>query len=595
MPEDTIFIEAKQALEKGDHARAKDLLTRLIKVDQENAVYWVWLSAAVETPKEKIYCLQTAFKLDPNNVAAKRGLVMFGAIKADENIKPFQINPNPVWKQRLIESREKQPEGLQSSLKNPLIRLGLASSLILIVLVIVWFGSRTTTAIVKKPTHTPGPSPTFTLTPTALNANQEALTSPTYLGPTPLWMLLKATYTPTPLYVVTQHPITSSDAFSAGIRYFQQGDWKNAIDLMEQVTGLEKGSAADAWFYIGEANRLDGNNVEAKKAFEEAIKIDPNFGVAYLGRAMVSLALDPKAKIKPDLDTAIKLDPSYAPTYVERAGYLLAANEVEAARQDIEKAIELDPGSSAAYTVLAEIELNLKDYPRALLSAQKANELDVSNLDAYLVLGQADLANQLYEEAVRALEIYNIYRPGETLAMTSLAAGYNGVGNFQEAIKLMDGILAKSKNKPEAYYQRGVAYLGLEDFKKASTNFRLALDYDPSDFDASISLARTYLKMDLPGEAYLEIKGRAARLAKTDGQTAQVYYWEATALDELENASALTYWQKLLELPEEVMPADWRLFAQEKVEAQFTSTPTVTSSTTPTRTATPRPTATKTP
>lgn len=595
MPEDTMLNEAIEALKNGDHTRAKDLLTRLLKVDQENATYWVWMSAAVETQKEKIYCLQTAYKLDPENAAAKRGLILFGALKVDGEIKPFHVDHEPLWKQRFREAEEVKPKGLKAAWGNPATRLVLVASLVVIIMMIVWTGSRTPLAAVKRPTRTPGPSPTFTLTPTALNAGLLIEQTSTFTGPTPLWMLLKETYTPTPLYVVTQHPVTSSDAFTAGIRYFQQGNWKDAINLMEQVAALEKGSAADAWYYIGEANRLDGNYTEAKTAFDEAITINPNFGVAYLGRAIVSLLLDPKAKILPDLEDAIKYDPSYPPAYMERAAYYLQNNEIEAARADIEEAILLDAGSSMAYTVQAQLEMKLENFPEALSSAQKANELDVTNLATYLVLGQAYLANDINEEAVRALEIYNIYHPDDHIAMTNLATGYNAVGDFQDAIKLLDAVIAKNKNRPEAYYQRGMAYLGLEDLKKAASNFQLALDYDTKDFDASISLAQTYIKMGFAGDAYLEIKNRAAKLAITDGQLAQLYYWEATALDELGNASAVTYWQYLLDLPAEVMPAEWRSLAQEKIAALFTATPTKTSSPTLTKTATPTPGATKSP
>ena len=54
-----------------------------------------------------------------------------------------------------------------------------------------------------RPTATNSPTPTDTVPPSLRTP------TPTFLGPTPLWMFLDKTYTPTPLYVVTQHPITS--------------------------------------------------------------------------------------------------------------------------------------------------------------------------------------------------------------------------------------------------------------------------------------------------------------------------------------------------------------------------------------------------
>lgn len=589
--------EAISALRDGDQPRARDLLTRMLKVEQDNANYWVWMSAAVETKKEKIYCLQTALKLDPENALAKRGLILFGARKADADIKPFPLNSEPIWKQRLLQEQEEKKQQDKATIGKPILRIGILTSVFFVLLVVVWVGFRTPGAVIKRSTRTPGPSPTFTLTPTSMNAGLELEGTSTFVGPTPLWMLLKETYTPTPLYVVTQHPITSSDAFSAGIRYFQQGNWKDAIALMQQVAALETGSGADAWYYIGEANRLNGNNAEAMKGFDKAIQINPNFGVAYLGRAIVSLALDPRAKIINDLDDAIKFDPSYAPAYVERAAYFLANDELDNARTDIQKAMEIDASSSRVFSVQAELELRLENFGDALVSAQKANSLDVTNLPVYLVLGRANLEMEHYQDAVRALEIYNIYTPGDPLAMIYLATSYNYTGDYLGAIQLLDTVLTRDKTRSEAYYQRGLSHFGMENYKKAVTDFQLAFDYDPKDLDASIGLAQTYLKMGFPGDAYAEIRDHAARLAKTDRQLAQVYYWEATALEELENSSAITYWTYLLALPADSMPAEWRTVAQGWISKRYTATPVLTDTKTPIASQTPTPTKllTKTP
>ncbi|MBM3124301.1 MAG: hypothetical protein FJZ87_04410, partial [Chloroflexi bacterium] len=53
----TSFQEAVEALRRGERGRAKDLLTALLRADQGNANYWVWLSATMESTKERIYCL----------------------------------------------------------------------------------------------------------------------------------------------------------------------------------------------------------------------------------------------------------------------------------------------------------------------------------------------------------------------------------------------------------------------------------------------------------------------------------------------------------------------------------------------------------
>ena len=106
-PDDAMFQDAVDALRRGDKPRAKELFTLLLKSDQNNPTYWIWLSAAVENHKERIYCLQTALKLDPENGTAKRGLVLLGALAPDQSVQPFQMNRPRAWEEKLLLSNEK--------------------------------------------------------------------------------------------------------------------------------------------------------------------------------------------------------------------------------------------------------------------------------------------------------------------------------------------------------------------------------------------------------------------------------------------------------------------------------------------------------
>jgi hypothetical protein len=63
--DDRMFQETKEAIDRGERARARDLLTRLIKESPERADYWLWMSAVVESVQERIYCLKEVLKLDP--------------------------------------------------------------------------------------------------------------------------------------------------------------------------------------------------------------------------------------------------------------------------------------------------------------------------------------------------------------------------------------------------------------------------------------------------------------------------------------------------------------------------------------------------
>src|SRR6476659_139506 len=123
--DDVVFQEAIEALREVKKSRARELLTGLLKTDQNNATYWVWMSATVETAKERLYCLQTALKLDPQNAAAKRGLILHGALPADETIQPFPANRPRAWEEKLLLAHEKpRLKGWAAVRASPVTRLG---------------------------------------------------------------------------------------------------------------------------------------------------------------------------------------------------------------------------------------------------------------------------------------------------------------------------------------------------------------------------------------------------------------------------------------------------------------------------------------
>ena len=125
MADDGAFQEAVEALRAGNKSKARELITDLLKTDQNNATYWIWLSAAMDSTKERVYCLQTAFKLDPENATAKRGLILHGALPADENIQPFPVNRPRAWESKLLLAHEKPKlRGWAAVRASPVARIG---------------------------------------------------------------------------------------------------------------------------------------------------------------------------------------------------------------------------------------------------------------------------------------------------------------------------------------------------------------------------------------------------------------------------------------------------------------------------------------
>ncbi len=262
--EDNMFLEAQKAIEAGEKARGKDLLTRLLKEDQQNPEYWLWMSAAVESEKERKYCLNQALKLDPDNQMARRGLILLGELPVDPSMVIPYEKQRRNWQLPEITTTQSPLPKIQWG-KVGLTLFALAAVICVIIIAIrsdrLWlFRGRNIAALgtaVPTTTYPASPTPTITQTPRV----QE---------PTAPWEILQSTYTPTPLHVFTPHPIV--EAFSIAMRNYQKQDWGETINYLNQAIQTES-DAPDLYYLLGEAY-LNSNDIEkALSTFEKGIFI----------------------------------------------------------------------------------------------------------------------------------------------------------------------------------------------------------------------------------------------------------------------------------------------------------------------------------
>jgi tetratricopeptide (TPR) repeat protein len=601
MADDTMFQEAVDALREGDKARAKDLLTRLLKTDQNNPQYWIWLSAAVESTKERIYCLKTALQLDPENASAKRGLVLLGGFPPDETIQPFSLNRPRLWEEKLGLAGEKPKEKptLKGFLTSPVGRLAGFGALGMAVLALIVFGlivpntERLTPGIF----FTAGPSPTYTLTPTFVNATEQ---TPTGKGtPVPLAELLEAPHTPTPLYVNTPRQPQSIDTYRVVKAAYERQDWDAVISGMREIA-LSEPEAADPYYYIGEAYRFKGDHRNALEAYNQALRIDPNFGPAYLGLARARQIQDPDASIDELYEEAILRDPNFGEVYLDRALYYLKQSEPELAIDDLEIAERLLPGSPWVYYFQARAQLVLGDLNKARVAALKANEADPTMLLSYFTLGEVYLAQEQYAQAIDVLQTYITYDTRNATARAMVGEAYYRAGDCETAIEALSVAISMDSRQRQSYRYRGLCYVEEGDADAAVSD----LERFPSDdFETNLALMRAYMLQEHFGDAYLQGE-KVLSLAETDEQRALAYYWRALNFEKREEPeNAAESWKELLALPRRAMTAEMRVEAEEHFFAIYTPTPSPTATRrsvtpAPTKTATPRsgtPTRTPTP
>ena len=609
MQQDYMLKEAIEAVREGYKVRARDLLTRLLRADQTNPVYWLWMSSVVETSREQVYCLNNVLRLDPHNEAARRGLTLIGAMPADQDMHPTPL----VRRQWHVAVQDEPPQGIKALWANPVIRISFSGTLALVVIALIFVGifglGEKPIAVAARPTKTPGPPPTFTSTPTYIGSTRTAnkiTPTPPVTGPLPLWMLLDATYTPTPVYVNTPHPI--SEDYRIGQRAFGRGEWGVALRHFRNASQVQP-DAADIQYLIGEAQRMVGDYRAAINSYDVALSMNQGFAPAYLGRALASQAIDPKRDVGDDLAKAVQYDPDFGLARLEKASYALAGGDFEAAQEDLEVAKQIMTDSPLLAFYLAELALQSGDRVAALEYARQAYELDRTLLPAYRLLGEMALANGEFDTAREVLEIYVQYAEEDArgwLAMGQAYMEFTGpeqayrdlvqkarTRDVEAAMQAFERAIELDKTLPGVYLYRAVTHLAMNEGQSAVNDLMMARRLDTNSFAINLGLGRALLIAERLDDARAQIDS-SEKLAENDAQLAAVYYWRAMTMEagNLERAAA-PVWEAMLNLADDSVPEEWRLVAMAHIAA-LTPTPTVTftptASSTPTTTPTRKPT-----
>ena len=249
---------------------------------------------------------------------------------------------------------------------------------------------------------------------------------------------------------------------------------------------------------------------QAKSYFEESIKKDPGFALAYSGLADSYVYLSLFHQIRPEiayqsatnalhraaelddtigeihdtlallgwrfrwdwaaaereLDEAIALAPSYSCAHEDHAVYLGFMGRRDEAMAELAKSKEMDPGPSSAMSEAGTF-YQLRDWPRLVETSRRGIASSPNEwVEHYNLAVGYEGTNKLLEaisEYQKAVEISN----GDQDAMAALAHAYAVIGKRSEAQKILRDLQQKSKTAYVSPYFFATIYAGLGEKDKA--------------------------------------------------------------------------------------------------------------------------------
>jgi TolB-like protein/DNA-binding winged helix-turn-helix (wHTH) protein/Flp pilus assembly protein TadD len=254
-----------------------------------------------------------------------------------------------------------------------------------------------------------------------------------------------------------------------------------------------------------------GPSAEAIESFEQAIKLDPNYALAYAGLADRYYTLGLFGGLAPDLayarmkDAALKalesdealpkaygllgsvrlhhdwdwkeserafhraltLNPNDADARHGYSHFLLAMSRNEESLAETQKALDLDPLNATLIACMGWHVLYASQYDKAVNYAGRALQISPKNFWAELVIGWADEQRGRFPEAIAAFEKAIDFSRGRAITVASLGHALAASGRTREAQRVLAKLKEQSQRTYVPAYEMAAVYNGLGERDQA--------------------------------------------------------------------------------------------------------------------------------
>lgn len=230
-----------------------------------------------------------------------------------------------------------------------------------------------------------------------------------------------------------------------GDKVLATDDYVEALKHYDSIIDSKNPDALDLALRAASLDGL-GQTERALEAYAEAIKRDPQGGLAYLGRGVL-LARRKRAyeRAIEDFDKVIALNGRNVEALIARGSALGELGHTGRALADLDRAITLSPGRAQPYVERGKI------YDR---------------------IGKSDAALKDFDTALQL----NLR---DTSAFINRAAVHAKQGNHASAIRDLDAALSLGGGTPVLFYNRGYSHFAKREYAQAIADYSVAIALDP--------------------------------------------------------------------------------------------------------------------
>ena len=264
------------------------------------------------------------------------------------------------------------------------------------------------------------------------------------------------------------------------------------------------------------------NTDEASKILEDIFARDPNFIEAHILKAdLLSAQGKSEREILDVLDRAVSLNPNRAETYLSLSRYFMKIKRQAEAEKSIQKAISVNPNNAAGYLEYGRFLAYENRDAEAETQFNKAAAVEPKNLEARETAAEFYLARKQFDKAETAYKQLAEVQENSPESRLELANFYSQVGRENDALSVLNEIVAGFPEYARARYRLGEIYLERKEYEKVSEQADELLNLNNNDADALMLRARVNLQKNDADEA---VKDLEEVLKKQPSQKDALFY-----------------------------------------------------------------------
>jgi len=244
-------------------------------------------------------------------------------------------------------------------------------------------------------------------------------------------------------------------ALRQALAHHQAGRLAEAEALYRRVLSVQP-RHFDSLHLLGVIAHQRGQNDEAVRQIDAALRLNPNVAGAYSNRGNALLALGRFKDAVASYDRAIALQPDFAGAFYNRGNALREMDRLGDALASYDRAIALTPDHSDAWDNRGAVLAALMRLDEALASFDRAIVLRSDHANAFNNRGKALVDLKRMPEAVASFDRAVAIRPDYADAYNNRGMALRDLDRHAEALESFDRALAL---KPDQKYLAGARLL----------------------------------------------------------------------------------------------------------------------------------------